>query len=142
MVMDLTGYLRRILNKENEVFLFPNVSNVTVTFTAGGVANAFGAWVEIVDSLAVTFSSVFAAQAGHLSGMMVYQFSVANEIWIIEISYGAAHTIIARQNVRSDWTYLLDLLSREVPAGETVYYRAMSETALATVLVNFRYFYV
>jgi len=131
-----------LLHSENEVFLFPDVSNVTVTFTAGGVANTFGAWAEIVDSLAVTFSSRFTALPGYLSEIMLYNFSVANEVWIVEIGYGAAYTIAGRQRVRSDWTYLLDLLCKKIPAGETVYYRAMSETALATCNANFRYFYL
>jgi len=146
----MMSYLRRtleiaeslFLHIENETFIFPDVSNVFVTFTAGAVADTFGAWVEIQDNLAVTLSSVFAAQAGYLTELMLYQFSVANEIWIIEISYGAAYDVVARQRVRSDWTYNLDLLSERIPAGEAVYYRAMSETALATCRANFRYVYV
>jgi len=132
----------QLLHLENETFLFPAVSNVTVTFSAGGVANVFGAWVEIADNLGVTFSSVFAAQSGYICEVMCYTFSIANEVWIIELSYGATNITLGRQRVRSDWTYLLPLLCRPVPAGEVVYYRAMSQTALATCLVNFRYFYL
>ena len=131
-----------LLYNENETFLFPDNTARFVTLTAGGVANTFGAWAEIVDDAANPFTAVFAAQAGYVSEIMSYIFSVPNEMWIIEIARGAAHTVIGRQRVRSDWSYFLNFMSARVPAGETVYYRAMSESAGATCRASFRYFYV
>ena len=131
-----------LLHFENVVYLFPEASNVTVTLTAGGVANTFGAWAEITDSGATTLSSKFATLEGYLSEIMVSDYSVANEVWLIEIAYGAAKTVIGRCAVRSDWTWVVELLSRSVPPGEPVYYRAMSETAGATCKARFRYYYL
>jgi len=129
-------------HNENEMHLYPEGVGTTVTFTAGNGIDTFGAWAEIVDSLAVTLSSLFAASAGYIKEIMTRTYSHANEIYIIELSYGAANTILGRVKVRSDWTYVLSLLSVRVPAGETVYYRMKAETALATLIADFRYYFI
>ncbi len=124
-----------------EIFVFPEVTNVTCTLTAGLVANTFGAWAEIVDSGAVTLSSKFATKPGYLGDVTLYTFSAADKMWLIELSYGAAKSILGRVMVRSDWTYVMPIKSRKIPAGETVYYRLMCETGGATCKAAFRYFY-
>ena len=123
---------------------FPEDSDETVTFTAGGVANTFGAWAEIVDNHSATFSSKFAADAGHVSSILVEDASVTDKVYVFEISYGAAKTIIIRGRVLSAGV-LLDTVqqgrrrSLTIPAGETVYYRMKCETAGATARVALRY---
>ena len=136
---DVTSIL---LHYQNLAYLFPEASDVTVTLTAGLVANVYGAWAEIVDSGATTLSSKFAAQSGFLSEVMVSDFSVANEITLLEIAYGTPKVTVGRAAVRSDWTWVIELLSEVIPAGETVYYRAMAETGGATMLARFRYYYL
>jgi len=131
-----------LLHAENIMYLFPETSNVDVTFTAHANPNTWSAWAEIIDGNAVTLSSKFATLTGYLRGIMLSDASVANEIYIIELSYGTAKTIVGRVAVRSDWTYRIELISARIPAGETVYYRMMAETGGATILARFRYYYL
>lgn len=131
-----------LLHNENEVFLYPESVNATVTFTAGTPTDTFGAWAEIIDSDTVTLSSKFAVNSGYIVEVTARDYSVADEIYIIELAYGEAKTIIGRVKIKSDWTYVLALKSNPVtPAGETIYYRMKAETASATLNVDFRYYY-
>ena len=123
---------------------FPEDSDETVTFTAGGSANTFGAWAEIVDNNAVTFSSKMAACAGHISGFLIEDASVKDKIYILEISYGAARTVVVRDRALSATTLLSTLQqgrrrSLDIPLGETVYYRLKCETLSATLQIAIRY---
>jgi len=123
---------------------FPEDSDETVTFTAGGVANTFGAWAEIVDNNAVTFSSKLTTCDGHISAFLIENTSVKDKIYIFEIAYGAAKTVVVRGRVLSA-TVLLSTVQQgrrralSVLAGETVYYRMKCETAGATGQVAIRY---
>ena len=128
------------LHTEHEAALYPDSANATATFTAGGSSDTFGAWAEIVDDGAVTLSSKFAAGNGYLQQMMTRDYSDANKIYLVEISYGAAKTVVGRVKVRSDWTYVSDLNSVVIPAGETVYYRMRCEVGGATLVADFRYY--
>ena len=130
-----------LLHTENEVFLYPDTASATCTLTAGAGVDTWGAWAELVDDGAVTLSSKFAADSGYLQQMMTHNYSIADKIFIIEISYGAAKTVVGRAKVRSDWMYVSDLNSVVIPAGETIYYRMQSETAGATLLADFRYYF-
>jgi len=129
------------LHTENEVYLYPNMSTTNVTFTAGGGVDTYGNWAEINSSTGITLSSVFAAHAGYLSEIMTHNYNAADKVYIIEIAYGGDKTIVGRVKIRSDWTYVLDLNSVVIPLGETVYYRMQCETAGATLLADFRYYY-
>lgn len=122
-------------------YLFPEETTRNITFTCGGGVDTFGAWTEIVDSGAVTFSSKFASHPGTFDEVMLFAYSVPNIIYIVEIAYGVAKTIVERVRVYSDWTYKLRVDSNEIPAGEIVYYRAKAQNALATLRVGFKYYY-
>lgn len=149
-MIDLIGTLRTIYataasllaHNENEEYVYPDGVGATVSFTAGGGIDTFGAWVEIVDNGAVTLSSKFAANSGYVVELMTRTYSVPNEIFIIELSYGATNIILGRAKVRSDWTYVMTLLSVRVPAGETIYYRMKAQTAGATLIADFRYYFL
>lgn len=123
---------------------FPEDSNETVTFTAGGVANTFGAWAEIVDNNAVTFSSKMANCHGHISGVLVEDASVNDKVYIFEIAYGTAKMVVVKGRALSA-TVLLSTVqqgrrrSLKLLQGETVYYRMKCETAGATGRVALRY---
>ncbi|MBV6341221.1 hypothetical protein [Candidatus Magnetobacterium casense] len=131
-----------LLHNENEIFLYPGNVSSTVTLTAGVGVNTFGAWAEITGSDAITLSSCFTANSGYIREIMTHNYSAADKMYIIELSYGAAKTIIGRVKVRSDWTYVMPLSSAPItPAGETVYYRMKSETSEATLQADFRYYY-
>lgn len=128
-----------------EVYLFPETTNITVTFTAGNT-NTWSAWTEIVDSGATTLSSKFAAAAGYVSDIHAFLASDVSDGYNIEIAYGDAKSVLGRTTfwVPADGVipYMLSIKSRRVPAGETVYYRMQSTGANgATVQVRMRYFY-
>lgn len=129
-----------LLHNENEMFLYPTNCTVNVTLTAGIGVDTWGAWAEITDGDAVTLSSKFAADDGYLVEIMTHDYSIADKIYMIEISYGAAKTVVGRVKVRSDWTYVNALRSVVIPAGETIYYRMQSETSGASLQADFRYY--
>ena len=123
-----------------EVYLFPAVTDITCTLTAG-TPDDWSAWTEIADSTAVTLSSKFAANAGYLSSLSIYTTSTSGKIFIVEVAYGDAKTIIARTNFHSA-ERAAPIKSRYIPAGETIYARVMcSGISGSTAKVGFRYFY-
>ena len=130
----------------HESLLFPEDSDETVTFTAGGTNHTFGAWAEIVDNNPVTFSSKFATDDGHISSIMLVDASVNDKVYIMELAYGAAKTIISPYGFVSGTVLLpavqqLRIRAVLIPAGETVYYRMKCEIADATCRLSFRYHY-
>jgi len=127
--------------------IFPDDTNKTVTLTAGGVINTFGAWAPIVDNLAVELSTVFAAQPGYVVSAIVEDCSVTDKLYRAELAYGAARTVIGRSRFMKVLNKLnvghqMRIRSIQIPAGETVYYRLKCETALATAEAQFRYYLV
>jgi len=130
-----------LLHNENEVFLYPDAATKNVTLTAGNGVATWSTWAEITDSSATTLSSRFAASPGYLVEMMTHDYSIADKIYMVEISYGASKTVVGRSKIRSDWAYVCTLRSVVIPAGETIYYRMQCETALATLKADFRYYF-
>ena len=51
--------------------IFPEDTDEHLTFTAGGVANIFGDWAEIVDDAANKLSDMFATSPGHITGILL-----------------------------------------------------------------------
>jgi len=127
--------------------IFPDDTNKTVTVTAGGVADTFGAWAPVVDNIPVEFSTVFAADPGHIASILVEDCSLTDVRYELEVSYGAARVIVARSRFmkvlnKLNVAHQVRIRSFHVPAGETVYYRLKCETALATAEAHFRYYLV
>jgi len=126
--------------------LFPSDTNLTCTLTAAATANTFSSYTEIVDSGATTLSTAFAGYKGHITSMIVESVSEDDTLYEMEISYGASHTIIGRWRFAGATKFLspvhqLRVQADDIPAGETVYYRLKTETAVAdTATVHFRYF--
>ena len=124
-------------------FFFPEDSNETITITAGGAINTFGAWAEIVDNNAVTFSSKIASNIGHISMIGVEDVSATDKIYMLEIAYGDAKTVVTRHRILVGVGKVTSCQTRvrplKIPAGETVYYRLKCETGGATALVNLKY---
>lgn len=126
--------------------IFPEASDLDVILTAGGVANVFGAWVEIQDTdvPANTLASRLTSDA-HISSVLIEQASEVDEVHMFEISYGAARTIVTPIRLISGERVFLPPIQQMrirtivIPAGQTVYYRMMAETALATLHISFRY---
>jgi len=124
--------------------LFPASSANYVTFTAGGVANTFGAWAEIVDDAANKLSDVFATTPGHMCGVLMEDLSVKDKRYLFEVAYGDDKIIVMRHRFLAGDVKKLEaitfvpLRALIIPAGETVYYRLMCETAGATCEISFR----
>lgn len=124
-----------------EVYLFPETTNVTITLTAGNT-NVWSDWVEVADSTNVTLSSKFAAAAGYINDMYIYDHSAVDKLYCIELSYGASKTTLGRMMWHTAFKDTVQIKSRRVPAGETIYYRMMCSGANgATAKIGFRYFY-
>jgi hypothetical protein len=124
-----------------EVFLFPDTTNVTITMTAGNT-NVWGDWVEAADSTAVTLSSKFSASAGYINDMYIYDHSAVDKLYSVELAYGATKTTLARTMWHTSFKDAVQIKSRRVPVGETIYYRMMCSGANgANAKVGFRYFY-
>jgi len=125
--------------------LFPVSSANYVTFTAGGVANTFGAWAEIVDNAANKLSTPFATSHGHVTGLLLEDLSLKDKRYLFEIAYGDDKTVVLRHRFLSGEVKKLDAVlfvrirSLVLPETQLLYYRMMCETADATCELSFRY---
>ncbi len=135
-----------ILEAEHDSDLFPAESDEKITFTAGGVANTFGAWAEIaVDVTGETFSSIFATQDGHLSGLLVEDLSVKDKTYVLEVAHGATkekitvHRFLAGNVKFLAAVQVIKIRAPGIPVGETIYYCMKCENAGATCEISFRY---
>ena len=130
----------------HETLIFPAVTNLTCTLTAHANANEYSAYTEVADSAATKLSSVFSACDGHVTGMITEDASEDDTVYMVELSYGASHTIISTWRLVSGTnkvssTGQSSARGAHIPLGETVYARVMCATAAAkTLTVHFRYF--
>ena len=126
-----------------DTFLFPADTDYYVLLTADAASGEFSSWAEIVDNNAVTLSSKFADNAGYISDIYIYQVTApADTTNIVEIAYGESKTSLTRIMFNSDNLNIAQIKSRLIPAGETIYYRIMTDTAPTEyVSIGFRYFY-
>jgi len=132
-------------NHEHVSAIFPEDTDETVTVTAGGTNNTFGAWAELVDNNAVKLSSKFDDDPGHVVAVLIEESSLKDVRYLMEIAYGEEHTMICRtrfmkQNVKQDVDHQRRVRSITIPQGETIYYRLKCETASATAEIQSRYY--
>lgn len=137
-----------ILELEHETFIFPEATNLTVDLGLGGAAaNVWSGWQEVVDSATNKFSDKFATRAGHISAAQAEEATPADQVFMLEIAYGAAHTVISRARFISGATPKLAAIHQQRirplanPAGELLYYRMMCDDGAGVCKVNFRYHY-
>lgn len=140
---DIALLIREI---QHESSIFPEDTDESVTFTAGGVANDFSAWAELaVDVIGTTFSSKVATENGHISAILIEDMSLKDKHYLLEIAYGddkvnvLRHRFIAWDAKKLDAVNYMKIRAADIPAGETVYYRMKCETALATCEISLRY---
>lgn len=126
-----------------DTFLFPADTDDWVLLTANAAAGNFSSWEEISNNGSVTLSSLFAANAGYISDVYIYQVTApADTTHIVELAYGASKTSLTRIMFNSDNLNIAQVKSRRIPAGETIYYRIMTNTAPTEyVSIGFRYFF-
>jgi len=125
--------------------IYPADTNLTVTLTAHANANTWSAWAELTDSGATTFSSLLAAQKCHITAFYVEELSDIDTIYMMEIAYGAAKVQIAAGRFAGATKFQVPpgnfrFWAPDIPAGETVYYRLKSASAVAdTAQIHLRY---
>ncbi len=129
-------------------YIFPSDTNLTCTLTALDTANTWSSWAEIEDNTGGTtlkLSAVFASNPGHITAIQEETLSEVNTVYMVQISYGASKAHITEQRFAGgtrfdDADNHAVFHAPEIPAGETVYYRMKTATAVAdTVTVHFRY---
>jgi len=125
--------------------IFPDGSDETLTFTAGGTPNIFDAWAEVVDSGANKLSDSFTADT-MITAFLIESCSVRDKVYIFELAYGDDKTIMARYRLIAGETVKLPAIqqirirSEHYPNDELVYYRMKCETAGATCELHIRYY--
>ena len=130
---------------QHTTFIYPGDTNLTCTLTAHATANTWSAWAEITDSGANTLSSLFAADVGHITSMVIETISDDNAIYMIEIAYGADKTLITSGRFAGGTKFQAPNMQKRfwadpLPAGETVYYRMKTATGVAdTATIHLRY---
>ena len=124
--------------------LFPEDTDETVTLTAGGGNNAFGAWAELVDNNAVKLSSKYDSRDMHISEISITSTDTNDKRWILEVSYGAAKVVHARLAFGSGNKFIATeqtghFKAPELPTDELIYWRMKCETAGAICTIVIRY---
>lgn len=145
-MIDLKGRIEDVRHAvDHTTSIFPSDTNLTCTFTAHANANTWSTWAEIQDSDATKLSAAFTVQHGHITSIGIETLSEADTIYMMEVSWGAAKNLIttgrfAGATKFQDPTENLRLWAPPFPAGELIYYRMKTGSAVAdTVTVHFRY---
>lgn len=137
------GLDRTLLNdNHHETKLFPAISNLDCTFTAGGTPDVFGLWTEIVDNAGVPnkLSDAFSSKGGYISSVIAETGTIADKIYLIEIAYGTLKIPIARVRFLKANIAQNRIRTPKIPKGEKVYYRMMCETGSASCTMHIRYY--
>lgn len=125
--------------------IFPEDTNETITFTAGGSDNEWSSWAEIVDNNGVKLSDKLSSPA-HITAFLIESANVKEKAFLFEVAFGDSKTIVARYRFVSGETVKLPAVqqvrirSDHVPADELVYYRMKCEDGGKTCDVHVRYY--
>jgi len=126
--------------------IFPGDTDLIVTFTAGTDAHTWGTWAEIEDNEGTKLSDLVALVPGHLTVIQEEELSDINALYVLEIAYGETTKVpLTAQRFAGTGKFqsprnLARTYGVEIPAGEKVYYRMKSDTAVAdTAKIHIRY---
>ena len=126
--------------------IFPHDTNLTLTFTAHANANTWSSWAEIVDSGANKFSDLI-TRDGHITAFMIEECETKEKVFIFEVAYGDAKTLvshyrfIAGETVKLPPIQQIRIRGEHFPADELIYYRMKCEEAGSkTCLLHIRYY--
>lgn len=135
-----------LLEAEHESLLWPEGTGQVVTCQAGAVANTFSEWAELdIDGDGNTLSSKLADNISHISAVIIEDLSDDDEVYDLEMAYGAGKTNIGRHRFLSGEVKKLSgvmyirIRAPEIPAGETIYYRMKCSQGDATCEIHVRY---
>lgn len=150
--LDLTALQADIdalrIEMEHESDIFPDGTALKCELTAGSPANTWSSWAEIVDDTSptpITFSSLFASQAGHISGLLIEDLSHHDKRYELCVAYSDAkvcillHRFLSGDTKKLAAVQFVRIRAESIPAGETVYYKMRCEEAAGTCEVSFRY---
>jgi len=82
---------------------------------------------------------------GHITAMFIETLSEIDTVYMLEIAYGATKVLITTGRFGGATKFQvppgnLRFWAPDIPAGETVYYRMKTATAVAdTAIIHFRY---
>jgi len=145
-MIDKTGRIHDVDDAVQHITsIFPSDTNLTCTFTAHANANTWSAWAQIQDSAATLLSASFATSPGHITSILIETVSDNAAIYMFEISWGAARNPITSGRFagvgKFQAAHIQDRFwAPEFPAGQLIYYRLKTETAVAdTCTVHFRH---
>ena len=125
--------------------IFPSDTNLTCTFIAHANANTWSAWAEIADNAAIKLSASCAIDPMHITALGIETLSEVDTIYMVEIAWGAAKTLITSGRFAGATKFQtptehLRFWAPHFPAGELIYYRMKTDTAVAdTATVHFRH---
>ena len=145
-MIDKTGRIRDTDDATQHVTsVFPSDTNLTCTFTAHANAHTWSAWTEIADSGATKLSAATATSPGHITSLLIETISDNAAIYMYEIAWGVARNLVTSGRFagvgKFQAAHIQDRFwANPFPAGELIYYRMKTETAVAdTCTVHFRF---
>ena len=140
-----------VVEASHDSEIYPDDTDRIVEFTAGTPANTWCAWTEVEDddTPAVTLSSKFAAQEGHVSGILIEDLSHRDVRYQLCLGFGddpGANCILDHRFLSGEVKKLaaiqfMRVRAAAIPAGSTIQYRMKSEQAGATCEASLRYHY-
>ena len=130
----------------HETQIFPESTAQTLTVAGNVAANVWSAWVEMVDAPGgTTFTSRITGNA-HLTAVNIEDTSASGQMWMLEIAYGVAKTMIARIRFISASIGNLPAItgvrirSAHMPNGEIIYARLMCDSGGEDCKLHLRYY--
>ena len=126
--------------------IFPGDTDLICTFAAAEAAHTWGTWAEIEDNEGTKLSTLVASLPGHLTVVQEEELSDINALYMLQIAYGETTKVpLIEQRFAGTGKFqsprnLARTYGLEIPAGEKVYYRMKSDTAVAdTAKVHIRF---
>lgn len=145
-MIDLEGRIESIEDAVKHVTsIFPSDTNSTCTLIAHANAHTWSGWTEIEDSAATKLSAAFATLPGHITSIIIETVSDDSVIYMYEIAWGDAKNLVTPGRFagvgKFQQAHIQDRFwAPEIPAGELIYYRMKTESAVAdTCTVHLRY---
>ena len=127
--------------------IWPDDTSKTCTVTSGVAAHTFGAWADLVDSVAAALSAKFAASDGYIEAILIEDCSATDNLYMLELRNNATGETIGRVRfmkigAKVDVSHQTPIRSIRIPAGADIEYRMKDATGGATAELHIRYYLV
>jgi len=142
---DTIDEIEHVLVHVSEVW--PDEPSRTCTVTSGAGADTWGAWANLVDNALDALSLKFAADDGHITGILVEECSSTDNPYHLEIRDNVSGETLCRSrftkaNVRLDVGHSPRVLSLHIAAGADIEYRMKDANGGETADISIRYYLV